>query len=223
MRYKNLIIIGTSHISKESVEEVESTILEEKPDLIALELDILRVSALLNKRKKGVSAKDARKIGITGLLFNILGGWIEKRLGKLVDTKPGAEMLAAIKIAKKEKIPIALIDQDIRITLQRISKQITWKEKWRFLTDFLFRSFHKQEKIKINLTKVPEKKKIKKLTIEFKKRYPTLHHVLVIERNNIMAKNLYKLITKEKDKKILAVVGAGHEEDIIKIIKNVRK
>ena len=132
-------------------------------------------------------------------------------------------MLTAIKLAKKEGIPIALIDQDIRITLQRLSKQITWKEKLRFLSDFLFGNFHKQEKIKIDLTKVPEKEMIEKLTLEFKKRYPTMHNVLVTERNKVMAKNLYKLMTQEKDKKILAVIGAGHEQEIIDIIKNARK
>jgi pheromone shutdown-related protein TraB len=222
MQYKNLIIIGTSHIAKESVDEVKSSILKEKPDLIALELDKLRFYALLNKRKKGVKAKDMRKIGLTGLLFNFLGGWIEKKLGKLVDTKPGAEMLAAIKLAKQENLSLVLIDQDIRITLQRLSKQLTWKEKWRFISDLLFGKFHKQEKVQIDLTKVPEKEMIKKLTLEFKKRYPNLHNVLVVERNEFMAKNLYKLITKEKDKKILAIVGAGHEEEIINIIKNAK-
>ena len=38
-----LKIIGTSHIAKESVEEVKDTILKEKPDIIALELDRKRL------------------------------------------------------------------------------------------------------------------------------------------------------------------------------------
>ncbi|MCD4759637.1 TraB/GumN family protein [archaeon] len=223
MNYKNLQIIGTSHIARESIEKVKTFILEEKPDIIALELDKLRLSSLLNKRQKSVRFKDLKKIGVTGLFFNLIGAWIEKKLGKLVDTKPGSEMLIALKLAKKHTIKVALIDQDIRITLQRLSKQITWKEKFKFLFDFLIGSFHKKSKIEFDLSKVPEKKAIKKLTLEFKKRYPTLYQVLVVERNNVMAKNLNNLMYKNKEEKILAIVGAGHKEEIINIIKNARK
>ena len=49
--------------------------------------------------------------------------------------------------------------------------------------------------------------------------YPGVYKVLIEERNEVMAKNLYNLITKYPDKKIFAIVGAGHEEDILKIIR----
>jgi len=223
MQYNNISIIGTSHIAKESVEEVKKFILEEKPDLITLELDILRFTALLNKRKKRISIKDLKKIGTMGVIFNTMGAWAEKKLGKMVDTKPGAEMLAAIKLAKQKKIPIVLIDQDMRITLSRLSKQVTWKEKLKLLFDFMLGNFHNSKKIKIDLNKVPDEKTIKKLTMEFKKRYPSLYNVIVIERNEVMAKNLNKLSTKEHDKKILSIMGAGHKEDIINLLKNAKK
>ena len=134
MQYNGLTIIGTSHISKQSVNDVKEHILIEKPEIIAIELDKIRLYSLLNKKKK-LKSVDFRKIGFTGLIFNFIGAYIEKKLGKLVDTKPGSEMLAAIKLARQEKIPISLIDQDIRITLKKITKNITWKEKYRFLKD----------------------------------------------------------------------------------------
>jgi len=223
MRYNNLTIIGTSHIAKESIDEVKRFILEEKPEIIALELDKLRFLALLNKKKKGVRVKDLKKIGLTGLIFNLFGAWAEKKLGKLVDTKPGAEMLTAIRLAKKEKIPLFLIDQDIRITLSDLSKKITWKEKFRLMLDLLFSNFHNTKKVKIDLNKVPDEKTINQMTKEFKKRYPSLYEVLVTKRNKTMAKNLNKLLTKEHKKEILAIVGAGHEKDMIDLLKNEGK
>ena len=223
MRYNNLTIIGTSHIAKESINEVKQFILEEKPKIIALELDKLRFLALLNKKKKGVRVNDLRRIGFTGLLFNIMGAWAEKKLGKLIDTKPGAEMLTAIKLAKKEKIPIFLIDQDIRITLSNLSKKITWKEKLRLMGDLIIGNFHNSKKVKLDLNKVPDEKTINKMTEEFEKRYPTLYEVLVIKRNKTMAKNLNKLLTKEPNKEILAIIGAGHEQEVIDILKNEGK
>jgi len=63
---------------------------------------------------------------------------------------------------------------------------------------------------------------VDKLIKEVKKRYPNLYRVLIEERNQIMASNLYELMSLNPDKKILAVVGAGHEKDIIKIIKEIK-
>jgi pheromone shutdown protein TraB len=54
---------------------------------------------------------------------------------------------------------------------------------------------------------------------EVKVRYPNLYRVLVTERNKIMAVNLFKIMKEHPDKKILAVVGAGHAEDMMKIIE----
>tara|TARA_Y100000034_G_C6904661_1_gene419421 strand:+ start:3101 stop:3778 length:678 start_codon:yes stop_codon:yes gene_type:complete len=217
--YKNLILLGTSHISKQSIVEIKEIIEKEKPEIIALELDYVRFNSLLKNKKRKIKFRDIKKIGFTGFLFNVIGAWSSKRLGKLVKVSPGSEMLTAIKIAKKEKINIVLIDRDIRITLQRLSKAITWKEKLRFIADLFRVSKNKQTISRLDLTKVPDKKIIKKLTGEFKKKYPSVYRVLVTERNLVMAKNLNKLIT-HTNKKILAIVGAGHEEEILRIIKN---
>ncbi len=102
MEYKNLTIIGTSHIAKESVEEVEETINKEKPDIIALELDKKRMYTLLNKQEEKISFYNIFRVGIKGFFFSLLGAWAEKKLGKLVGVSPGSEMIEAIKLAKKK-------------------------------------------------------------------------------------------------------------------------
>jgi len=129
MKYENLTIIGTSHIAKQSLEDVEKAIVEGKPDIIALELDRKRLYSLFKKDRNKIRIYDIRKIGVKGFVFSLIGAWAEKKLGKLVGVAPGSEMKKAVILAKKHKIKVALIDQDIEITLRRFSKSLTWKEK----------------------------------------------------------------------------------------------
>lgn len=220
--YKNLTILGTSHISKESIKQVETQIMRDNPKIIAIELDKKRFCALVSNKKDKLRLSDIRKIGIKGYIFNILGAWIERKLGESVGVLPGTEMKVAIELAKKTKAQVALIDQDIEITLKKLSKRLTWKEKFRFLKDLIKGLIFREPEIKFDIRKVPSEKIIKKLIQEVKKKYPSIYLTLIEERNGIMAKNLYNLITTHPDKQILAIIGAGHEQDILNIIKNVK-
>jgi len=153
-------------------------------------------------------------------MFAVIGGYIQKKLGKIVGIDPGSEMLTAIKLAKKHKAKIALIDQDIEITLKRFSKELTWKERWRFLED-LFKGFVlKKNEFKIDLSKVPEKKLIRKMIQKIEERYPNVYKVLIEERNEYMASKLARIIHLYPEKSVVAIVGAGHEEEMMKSIKN---
>ena len=149
----------------------------------------------------------------------MLGAWAEKKLGNLVGVAPGPEMKQAIKIAKKENIKLALIDQDIEITLQRLSRAITWKEKRNFLIDLIKAIFLRKKEIEFDLTMVPDKKIIKKLTNQLKERYPNVYKVLIEERNIVIAANINKLMNLNPDKKILVILGAGHIDDVLELIK----
>ncbi|MBS3107710.1 TraB/GumN family protein [Candidatus Woesearchaeota archaeon] len=221
-RYKNLILIGTSHIAIESVNTVREIIESEKPDVVALELDYNRFAALMSKKKDSHSFwKAIRTLGIKGFIFNLLGAWVENKLGKIVGVKPGSEMKQAAISAKGTNAKIAMIDQDIRITIKKLIKGITWREKFRFIGD-IFKAilFRKPIIEPFDLRTVPKKETVKKLTMMLKKSYPSVYNTLIKERNEIMAKNLYNLMNFGK---IVAVVGAGHEDEIIGLIeKNVQ-
>ena len=219
MKYKNLVFLGTSHIAKQSLEEVKKLIEEEKPDIIALELDKYRLPALMSKAPRKIELRIIRQIGLKGFLFSLFGAWAERKLGKLVGVAPGSEMRQAVKIAKREGIKLALVDQDIKITLQRLSKSLTWKEKWNFLADIARALFTRKKEIEFDLTKVPEKRIIKKLTDKLKERYPNLYKVLIEERNEVIAKNIKNLMNSNQDKKILVILGAGHIDDVMERVK----
>ena len=226
MKYKNLKIIGTNHIAKQSLDEVERTIENENPDIVAVELDKRRVVALLSDQKRKSKLSDIKLIGLKGYLFSLIGGYVQKKLGEKIGIMPGSEMLAAVKSAKRKKIRLELIDQDIIITLNRFSKNFGWKEIFKLcIFDVLRGLFFKKKVMKewgleeFNLLGVPDRLTIRKIMKMMKKRYPGIHKVLIEERNEVMASRLAKLIALNPDDSLLAIVGAGHEEDIIELIK----
>ncbi|OIO63556.1 hypothetical protein AUJ83_01010 [Candidatus Woesearchaeota archaeon CG1_02_33_12] len=225
MRYKNLNIIGTSHIARQSIDSVKNTILEEKPGIIALELDKNRLYGLMHNQKRKLSISDISRIGFKGFLFSWIGSVIQKKLGDYVGVAPGSEMKTTIRLAKKQKARIALIDQDIETTLKRFSRSLTWKERWNLLVDIFKGVVLRKNELedlnieKFDLTKVPSQEVIRVLINKMRERYPNICRVLIDERNKIMARNLSYLMNEHPEKSILAVVGAGHEEEIIDLIK----
>ncbi|MEK6922950.1 MAG: TraB domain-containing protein [Nanoarchaeota archaeon] len=220
VKYKNLTLLGSSHIAKESITKVKDSIQKIRPEIIALELDRPRLNALLSKNKK--KTLSYKSLGLKGFLLNLIGAYIEKSLSKHTGISPGTEMKTAIKIAKKHNIRIALIDQPINITIKKLLTNLTRREKWRIVKDF-FLSFFVRSKFQFDLNKVPSEKLIEKLMKETKKNYPNVYNVLVTERDSFMSKALYKLITTFPEKQILAIVGAGHIKGVLGELKSMTK
>lgn len=222
IEYKNLTLIGTSHISPESINEVRDCIKKIQPQFVAIELDKGRFDSLMQKSQSGRLTLGAfKKLGVKGVIFSTFGAWIEHKLGKMVGTKPGNEMKGAVIEGAKIKARIILIDQEISITLKRLFKNLTWTEKIRFVLDLLKGVFGIGEKVHIDLKKVPGDELIEKLILSVKDRYPSIYQVLIEERNVFMARRLHNLIIKYPEAKIVAVVGAGHQKGIIEELQKV--
>jgi pheromone shutdown-related protein TraB len=221
-KYSNLYLIGSSHISKQSIKEIKKAFEDLKPDLVAVELDKQRLHGLMSDKKSKFSLYDIKRVGLKGFLFALIGSWASNKLGKLVGVKPGTEMKTAIKLAKKNKVKVALIDQNIEVTLKKFSKAFTWKEKFRVISD-IFQALVLRKKDKVltfDLNKVPSRKIINMLIAQVKERYPNLHKVIIEERNYYMARKLKKLMALHPDEKILVVMGAGHLDEVIRILKD---
>ncbi|MFH1972825.1 MAG: TraB/GumN family protein [archaeon] len=220
--YKNLKLIGTSHIAISSIKEVKMVIEEEKPDYVGLELDKDRLIGLMSNKKRKVKIKDIIQLGIGGFIFAVFGQWIEEKLGKMVGTKPGGEMKQAVISSAKVNAKLIMLDRDVRITIKRLIKGITFKEKMRFVWDLIKGLFGHGDVQKFDLSKVPADKIIEDMLIQVKARYPSVYRVLIDERNKIIAKKLYEIMIKFPEAKIVAVVGAGHSEGIIEEIKRYK-
>src|SRR3989344_5146169 len=148
--FQNLILVGTSHIAKQSIGEVDTIISREKPEVVALELDKGRFYALINNLKGRISFRDIKLIGFKGYVFARIGEFVERKFGSKVGISPGQEMLKAAEVATKNKCKIALIDQKIEVTLKNFSKEITWKEKFRFFSDMIKGIFSKKYRIEFD-------------------------------------------------------------------------
>lgn len=222
MKYGNITVIGTSHIAKDSIAKVRETILAEKPDIVAVELDHARLHALLSEEKPKFGFAMLRIMGITGLIFFVVGRFLQRKLGKLIGAVPGEEMKTAVEVARLNNTRVALIDQPLNITMLNVSR-ISLGEKLKLAKDLIF-GMSGLEKDKahiaqVDLSKVPSKDFVETAMKMVRGRYPQLYKALVADRNEYMAKMLAKIIKMEPQSRIVAVVGAGHEREIIRLVK----
>lgn len=212
------LIIGTSHIARQSVREVKEAFIAFNPDIVAVELDPRRLEGLLSEKKGSLPLSLVRQVGLGGYLFALIGGALQKKLGDIVGMRPGADMLTALRLAHDNGKAGVMIDRDILVTLQRLSKAFTWKVKVRIFWDLIRSPFSK--KMRIDLSKVPEQEMVKTVMTELSRRYPEVHRVIVEERNEIMAKNIRGIAKERPEARILVVVGAGHVEGLRKLLQS---
>ncbi|MGB9978990.1 TraB/GumN family protein [Methanobacterium sp.] len=222
MAPESLEIIGTAHVSEKSVEKVRNTILEKKPDVVAIELDINRYTNLLNEKEGVETPKQEFQIkklikGDNLTLFLVSGflSYMQRRIGDDVGVKPGSEMMAAIEAANEIGAKIALIDRDISITLNRALNKMSIIEKAKFVYGLIASFFSKDEEIE-DIESITEGDALEEVMEYFKEMSPKAYDVLVNERDKYMARMLIDI----PDENVVAVVGAGHKEGITKYIHN---
>jgi pheromone shutdown-related protein TraB len=212
-----LTLIGTAHVSKKSVEEVERTIEELKPDAVAVELCPRRFSTLVKGEIPDISVSDVVKRGDAFLaLFQFMLAYYQKKIGKELGVKPGEEMITAVRKAREIGADVLLIDRDFGITFKRLWQSMSFVEKLKMVWNVV-KSFFSEDESDIEeiLSDVDY------LLMEFKKIVPNAGKVLVDERDAYMAHNLIKAM--EKYDNIVAVVGAGHKKGIEYYLKNPDK
>jgi len=217
LKNKEIILIGTIHVSKNSVKLVDEIIKKEKPDTVGVELCESRYKSL-NSKKKWENTKITKiiKEGKTYLfLANILLAGFQKRIGEDLKIKPGAEMIKAIESGKKASANIVLLDRDIQITLRRALKKMSFFEKFRILFSLITGIIFPEKIEKEVIEQFEEKDMITQMMEEFGREVPSAKTVLIDERDIYIANK----ILESKGKKIVAVVGAGHVEGIKKHLK----
>lgn len=212
MKPAKIIILGTSHIAEQSIKQVKQIFAMYDPKIIAVELDPVRLHGLLSNQKPSAHPRMIRAVGVPGYIFAVIGMFAQKYLGKIVGVRPGEDMLTAVKLARVHKKKLALIDQDVRLTLRKLSKRLRLKDGLRLLKDMFVGVFSKK-RVKIDLRKVPESELIIVLIKQLKNRYPAVYETLIAERNVVMAKKLAALALRGEGP-ILAVLGAGHVKEV---------
>ena len=204
-----ITVIGTSHISPQSLREIQEKIDEIGPDCVAVELDANRLEAIRRGEKVSISAM--KYIGFRGYLTAKIFSTVQQYLGKKTGVIPGEEMLTAVEAGKRAGAVVALIDQPIEVTMRRL-QGIPFVEKAKLLLGIF-----KPKKVAFDISKVPEEKLVAELMGYMKKTAPTLYRVLVAERDLHMAKALNQLGLQYDN--IVAVVGIGHKKGLEKQLK----
>ncbi len=215
---KEYFIIGTAHISQYSADLVREVITNEKPDVVCVELDPQRYKAL-SEKKRWESLDLIQLIKqkqLSTLLINILLASYQKKLGEKLGVQPGVELLEATKAAKDNDIPIELCDRDVRITLKRAWNSMSFWQKLKLMTVGLASVFEKEEISEEKLEEIKQKDVLNEMMSELGKQMPVLKNVLIDERDGYLMEKM----KRSKGHKIVSVVGAGHVNGIIELLKS---
>lgn len=205
---KEIILLGTAHVSQKSVDLVKEVIAEEKPDTVCVELCKSRFQALTKKQQWQDTdlLKVIKEKKSVFLLANFMLASIQKKIGKKLGIKPGEEMAQAIKSAETSGSEIHLSDRDIRTTLSRAWRTVTLWGKLKLMAQFAFSIAGADEISEEEVEKLKNKDMLETLLSEIGEFQPQLKKILIDERDQYLAEK----IRTAPGEKIVAVVGAGH-------------
>ena len=210
---REIILLGTAHVSEESVKEVESLIKNEKPDKVCIEIDKSRYLSLIKKsvwKNMSIPQVLKQKKGFL-LLANLVLSSFQKRIGLDLGVKPGEEMMKAITVSEELGIPYSFCDREIQVTLKRAWSQTGFWGKNKMIAAMVSSIFVKEKLSKEEIEKLKEKNALENMLEELSDFMPQVKTVLIDERDRYLATNIF---TSEGDK-IVAIVGAGHIKGIV--------
>ncbi len=212
---KEVILVGTAHVSKESTQLVKKVIEAEKPDTVCVELCDSRYQTIRQKEKwqnmdiiKVIKEKKAFL-----LLSNLLLASFQKRIAEKLDVKPGEEMIRAIETGEAVGANIYLADRDIRVTLSRTWNSMGLWDKMKMTFQLLLSIVGGLDEIsEEDVEKLKESDILETILSDMGKSFPALRNILIDERDQYLSHK----IKNAPGNKIVAVVGAGHVPGIKK-------
>jgi len=207
-------LVGTAHVSAESVEEVERVVEAERPDVVAVELDEGRYRQMRGETPDEIAPADLLRgsVAVQFLAYWLLS-YVQQRLGERFDIQPGADMLAAVEVAESVGAEVALVDRDIQVTIQRFWARMSLLEKLRMLGQLSLAVVGVGgEEEEIEIGDLTDGDVVSAMMEEFRAFSPRGAEALIDERDAYLAHNLIGL--RERGLDVVAVVGAGHRDGI---------
>ncbi len=211
---KEIILIGTAHVSKESAQLVTDVINEEKPDTVCVELCESRFQSIRQRDRWQETdiIKVIKEKKSFLLLSNLLLASFQKRIAEKFDIKPGEEMIKAIEAAEALGANIHLADRNIRITLSKTWRAMGLWDKIKLLFQLVLSMGEIDEINEEDIERMKQEDVLQTLLADVGKSVPVLKNILIDERDQYLA---HKIQTAPGNK-ILGVVGAGHVPGIKK-------
>ena len=215
-------LLGTAHVSKESVAAVEAALSSNTFDVVAVELDAARHRSLTDPNALAkLDLVQAIKSGKAGLLVaNLALAAYQRRLAEQLGVEPGAELKAAALGATERNLPLALIDRDIGLTFRRAWGALGfWKRS--MLGAGIATSLIVDEKVEGDaIEKLKGGDVLESSFAEFAGQSPELFEAVIAERDRYMAAKLRQTGAEHPGKRVLAVVGAGHLAGLAAALKD---
>jgi pheromone shutdown-related protein TraB len=205
---KEITLVGTAHVSRESADLVAQVIEEEKPETVCIELCESRYQSLTKKKKWQNTdlLKVIREKKAFLLLSNLMLAYFQKKIGKKLGIKPGEEVLRAIAAAQAIGAHIHLVDRDIRTTLSRMWRAMGFWRKIKMLAQLITSAGQIDAIKEEDIEEIKRKDVLETLLSEIGESFPDIKRILIDERDQYLA---HKIRTAPGGK-IVAVVGAGH-------------
>ncbi|HUV12624.1 MAG TPA: TraB/GumN family protein [Acidobacteriota bacterium] len=214
---RQIFLVGTAHVSKESVVDVRRTIESVKPDVVCVELDEVRYNNLTDptRWRKTNIGEVIRKGKAMLLLSSLIMTSFQRRIGKKLGVMPGAELLEGVKAAEDVGARVVLADRDIQVTLKRTWRNLGMWDKFKMVTQLTASLFVTEEIDEATIEELKDTEKLSDVLQLLSDEFPKMKSTLIDERDRYLAQKIGEV---EADR-IVAVVGAGHVPGILKEIE----
>ena len=213
---REFILVGTAHVSQESTDLVREVLGTEKPDCVCVELDAQRYMALSHQQHwEDLDVRAViRQRHLGTLIVHLVLASYQKKLGGQLGVVPGAELLAATRMAEEHGIPVVFCDREVRVTLLRAWRSTPFLKKMRLVSALLVSLFDTTPVSEATLRAMRHQDALSTLLHELGQALPTLRMVLIDERDRYLAQTMQEVAGK----RIVAVVGAAHVPGIRRIL-----
>jgi pheromone shutdown protein TraB len=217
---ERIVFVSVIHTDLESVNKARRVVRETRPEVVAVELDHDRYNQLM-KRLENQEIHDPSSGDMAQDLMQQLA-ILEKSLGDITGSNVGDEMMAAIEEGRSIGAKIALVDRPISATVQAMM-QVSVEEIYK-LTGMLPDATKDIEEGGACdlLSMLKEDGAVDDIMSQFKSEFPGLAHVLIEQRDQYVANALH-FILNDVQGKIVAVLGAGHIQGVIKALEHLSK
>lgn len=216
---REFLLLGTAHVSRESVEAVEQTVEHAGIDHVVIEIDAQRFRSV--KRKQDWSQLNIFQIIRTRqaflLLSNLVLSSFQRRIGLGTGVKPGAEMIAAVESAEKHGVAYTFGDRPIQATLRRAWAKTGLWGKNKLLASMIAGAFSREKVSEEDLARLRERSELESMLQELADYLPSVKAVLIDERDAYLAQNIFDA----EGSRVLAVVGAGHVPGIARRLEEL--
>ncbi len=218
---REILLVGTAHVSRKSVEDVRQTIELSDPDSICVELCQTRYENITNRErwKNTDIVKIIREKKAMFLLSSLILTSFQKRIGQKLGVEPGAEMKKAVELAPAKQAELVLADRDIQITLRRTWARLGFFDKLKMFAQLSLGLVVTGEIDEETIEEIKKDENLADILEMLAREFPKVKATLIDERDVYLAGK----IRQAPGRRVVAVVGAGHVPGILRELEEIEQ